>query len=258
MSLIAVAVFDTIENNRTWMTKETLLSLQRTVDLNKHRLFIIDNASCQATKDLLTEFKSLMPFTLITNEENVGTARAINQAWKQRGPEEHCLKQDNDCTHHQIGWLDLLEEAIERDPERIGQAACKRKDLEERPNHPHEFYRSDLIMLPHERGQRWLVAEFVQHCLGTCVLHNYRLIDKIGYLHQNGIYALDDSNMSLRSHLAGFFSMFLVGIEIEHIDPGNLPYQRQKEEYAGKQMEQYQKDNEGYRNGTKNLYHEAI
>ena len=79
MALIAMAVYDTEENNRTWMTDDTMLSLVQTVDLTKHRLFVIDNASCQATKDLLLSLQSIFPFTIITNEVNVGTAKAINR-----------------------------------------------------------------------------------------------------------------------------------------------------------------------------------
>jgi GT2 family glycosyltransferase len=254
MAIISVACYDTVENNRTWMTKETLLSLYQTVDLDKHRLFVIDNASCQATKELLFEMERQMKFTLITNKENIGTAKAINQGWRHRNPGEHLIKQDNDCVHHQAGWVDLLEEAIERDP-RIGQASCKRKDLEERPDATHPFYKSELIMLPGAKGHKWIVAEFVKHCLGTCVMHNYRLIDKVGGLYQmESVYAFDDALMSLRSTLAGFYNTFIPSIEIDHIDPGDNPYQKEKQELAGKLMDLYGKTAQEFKNGTRSLY----
>lgn len=255
MALIAVAVYDTEENNRTWMTKETILSLKRTVNFDQHRLFIIDNASCQETKRLLEALSYDKFFTLITNEENVGTANAINQAWKHRKPGEHLIKMDNDCIHHEYGWVSLLEEAIERDP-RIGQAACKRKDLQESPSSDHPFYKSELIMLPHEAGQKWIVAEFVKHCLGTCVMHNYRLIDKVGGLYQmDGLYGFDDALMSLRSTLAGFYNAFIPAVEIDHIDPGGTAYQKWKDKYAGEMIAHFNKAGDEYKNGTRNLYH---
>ena len=53
MSLISMAVHDTVENGRTEFTRRTLESLSDTVDWENHRLFIIDNNSCEKTKTLL-------------------------------------------------------------------------------------------------------------------------------------------------------------------------------------------------------------
>lgn len=257
MALIAIAVYDTEDNDRTWMTAETLQSIKKTVNLVKHRLFIIDNASCEATKKVIAKFCEKIPsVNVITNEENIGTARAINLAWKQRLPGEHLIKMDNDIVVHQDGWVELLEDAIDRDPENIGQAALKRKDLKESPNEPHPFYKSELTMLPHIGGQQWIVAEEVQHCIGSCVMHNYRLIDKVGGLVQFGVYSFDDALMSLRSRIALFKNVFIPSVNIDHIDPGINAYQKQKEEYAGRMMDAYVKAREEYTNGTRNIYHE--
>jgi GT2 family glycosyltransferase len=253
-ALIAVACFDTVVNNRTWMTRETLLSLQKTVDLNKHRLFVIDNASCQATKDLLNEFKSLIPFTLITNEENVGTARAINQAWKQRGPEEHCIKMDNDCVVHQSGWVEILEEAISRASEQLGIVCLKRKDLAERP-YIEGHYKSYLHMLPQEAGQRCIIIEEVNHAIGTCQMYNSKLIDKIGGLYQLSKYSFDDSLAGVRAEKAGFISCFVPYIEIDHIDPGGTEYTKWKADHAGELMEEFNRVRAGYKDGSIDIYH---
>lgn len=254
-SLIALACFDTEENNRTWMTEKTLLSLLATVNLEKHDLYVIDNASCQATKDLLKKMQNGMRFQLITNGENVGTARAINQGWKLRKPGQHCLKLDNDVTIHENGWVDLLEEAIERNPTVLGQIGLKRKDLQETPNTDHPFYKTELHMLPHKGGERWIAIEVAKHIIGTCVMHNHRLIDKVGGLFQHGVYSFDDAIMSLRSNLAGFSNAFIPHIDINHIDPGDNIYQKQKEEYAGKMMEQFHKVCNEYKSGERSIYH---
>jgi GT2 family glycosyltransferase len=79
MALINMAVYDTVKNNRTDYTRRTLESLAERVDFNKHRLVVIDNDSCNATKVLLSHMQTRMGFTLITNQQNVGTAKAINQ-----------------------------------------------------------------------------------------------------------------------------------------------------------------------------------
>jgi GT2 family glycosyltransferase len=254
--LLAVAVFDTIENNRTWMTRETLLSLQRTVDLNKHRLFVIDNASCQATKDLLNEFKLIMPFTLITNEENVGTARAINQAWKHRLPGEELGKIDNDVVIHQSGWVDIIEEAISRASDQLGIVCLKRRDLDERPYHPEgSWAKSYLHMLPQEKGQRCIIIEEVKHAMGTCQIYNSKLIDKIGGLYQFSQYSFDDSLAGVRAEKAGFLSCFIPYIDISHVDPGGTEYTQWKSDHAGELMEEFNRVRAGYKDGSIDIYH---
>lgn len=259
MALIAMAVYDTVENQRTELTRATLISIEETVDLVKHRLFIIDNGSCDATKELLADFYSqkskLFNIELITNEKNVGTANAINQAWAYREPGEHLIKMDNDVTIVQTGWVDLMEEAIDRSPKGIGIIGLKRKDLLEDPNRKDD-YKSVLVMLNHEPGQKWIVVEVVKHVMGTCQMFNSNLIDIIGGLFQmNGLYGFDDSLAALRCNVAGFNSCFLAGIEIDHIDPGATSYQGWKEQYAANMMGMYNEYKDGYFNGTRSIYY---
>ncbi len=269
--MIAMAVYDTEENGRSWMTDRTIESLRRTVDWGKHRLIIIDNASCAETKSLLYDYLARfkeeekptasfcdIPFSfeLIVNTENVGTAKAINQAWKLREPGEHLIKMDNDVVIHKNGWIDELEQAIARQP-KIGIIGLKRKDLAEHPNYPvgHQ-YKSNLLMLPHEGGQPWIVVEEVQHVMGTCQMYNSALIDKIGGMYQmDGIYGFDDSLAAIRCRLAGFMNVFLPHIDIDHIDPGTNEYSEWKRQYAGEQMEAFGKVKNEYISGTRDIYY---
>lgn len=233
MALISMCCHDTEENGRTELTRRTLESLEKTVDHSKHRLFIIDNGSCNATKDLL----SGLDCTVITLPENIGTARAINLAWAKRNPGEHCIKCDNDVVIHQSGWVDEMEEYIANDPF-IGQIGLKRKDCWEWPGHEHLDWRSELAMLPHVGGDKWRIVEKVKHVIGTCVMHSSALLDKVGYLYQPSRYGYDDVIMSHRSHLAGFYNCFMPHVNIDHIDDGNTPYQEWKEKHAGEHTQQ--------------------
>jgi GT2 family glycosyltransferase len=251
MALIAIAVWDTEENQRTDFTSRTIDSLHQTVDWSKHRLIVIDNGSCEKTKELLDE--QLYPEELITLNSNIGTAAAINLAWKTRKPNEHCIKMDNDVVVYQEDWIDQMVAAIERDPN-IGQVGLKRKDLWEQPSRT-DFYKSELYMLPHENGQPWIVGEKVNHVMGTCVMHSSRLLDKLGYLYQPRLYGFDDSLMSARSKLAGFINIFLPYIEIDHIDPGGTPYQKWKENHASEQWKEYHEVLSGYQSGQRSLYY---
>jgi GT2 family glycosyltransferase len=257
MALIAMAVNDTAENKRTGYTRETLCSIIETVDLVKHRLIIVDNNSCDETKVLLShisEYYKRKNISLITLPENIGTARAINQAWKLRQPGEHCIKMDNDVVIYSKGWVDEMEEAIKRDWQ-IGQIGLKRKDCWECTWHESDDFRSELIMLPHNSGERWQIVEKAKHIIGTCVMHSSDLLDKVGYLYQPSLYGYDDVIMSHRAHLSGFYSCFLPHIEIDHIDTGATAYQGWKEKHSEEQTQKVINLVHEMYNGTKPIHY---
>lgn len=258
--LIAMAVYDTEENNRTWMTKATLDSLLKTVDFSRHRLIIVDNNSCEKTQKLYDEYSEKFPDScgIIKNNVNLGTAKAINEAWKLRTEGEHAVKMDNDVVIHQSGWANDMEEVFRRSPQ-IGICGLKRKDLDESPWNSCEWYKSELVMLPQEKGQKWVVVEKVRHVMGTCQAYSSALLDTIGYLYQmDGLYGFDDSLSALRSTISGFWNVFLHGIEIDHIDPGDRDYQKWKHDYSGKLMNEYNKVKMEYLSGKRSVYYDGL
>ena len=253
MALAAIAVFDTVDNKRSWMTLKTLESLAGTVDWNKHhRLFLIDNASCDETKKLYEVARNWLPFTLIENGTNIGTARAINLAWTQRKPMEACLKMDNDVVVQQDGWLDILEECIEREPS-LGIIALKRKDLDNNPLGD-GWAKTVLAPLSHTIGQKWLNIELTQEAIGTCCLFNPKLLDKVGFLYQPTVYGFDDCLMAVRCEMAGFVSAFYPAIEIDHIDPGGDKYCAEKVQHAQETGELAAQIKADYLNGRRPIY----
>lgn len=242
--MIAMAVYDTAENKRTAYTRATLECITNTVDLSRHRLYIIDNASCEETKELLARYFDTEGISILYNNNNIGTAKAINQAWRHRKEGEHLIKMDNDVVIHFDGWVDELEQCINvgnRMSEPIGILGLKRKDLIESPFRL-DFYQSKLIQLPHVNGERWWNVEVVNHVMGTCQMYNSRLIDEIGGLYQmDGIYGFDDSLAAVRCQLAGFQNAFLNYINIDHIDDGGTDYQKWKENYVAPLFAEYEK-----------------
>jgi GT2 family glycosyltransferase len=259
MALIALAVFDTEENKRTTMTKTTLESLIETVDLSRHRIIVVDNGSCSKTQELYIDAYIGPQIELISNKENIGTARAINKAWKKRRPGEHCVKVDNDIRIHQSGWLDIMEETVGRD-ETIGIIGLKRKDLDETPWNTNPWYRSILRMIPHEKGMRWIIVEEVQHVMGTCQLYSSQLLDKIGYLYQmqdmGNLYGFDDSLASIRARVINYKTVFLHGIEIDHLDNGGTKFTQWKKDNAGEWMDKYVAIRDDYLRKRKPVYWE--
>lgn len=253
MALIAMCMYDTLENKKGAYTRITILSLSKTIDLDEHRVIVVDNAS---TCPMAKETKSIaegLGFEVITMPENVGTAKGINEAWKRRRENEHLIKMDNDVYFHQSGWATKMEDAIEQDPS-IGIIGLKRKDLLESPDRT-DIFRSELKMLPHKAGEPWIAVEVVNHVMGTCQMYNSKLIDVIGGLYQmDGLYGFDDSLAAVRCNVAGFYSCFLSNVDIDHIDAGDTAHQSWKEKYAMSKMQEYNKVKQEYLNGTRSIY----
>ncbi len=257
-----MAIFDQDGSGRSELTEKTLECLLNTVDFNTHKLVLIDNDSCIKTKTILAKFAGHFSaigeynqdhLTIISNEENIGTARAINQGIKMREPDQFVLKMDNDIIINSINWIEEMEEALRRNP-MIGILGLKRKDLIETPWNPDINWRSELIMLPHKPGETWMVFEKVKGVMGTCTLYNHALLDKVGYLYQPSLYGYDDSLISGRSGLAGFINGFLPHINIDHIDPGGTFYQKWKEDEAGLRASEAQKIMGQYISGERDIY----
>lgn len=264
-SLICMAVHDTRDNGRTAFTKQTLDSLCKTVDFNKHQLFISDNGSCRDTHQLYEDLKITFRnrftennLTICFNKENIGTARAINAGLFFRRDDQFFIKKDNDCVVHSSGWVDEMEQVMVRD-ETIGILGLKRKDLAETPNSIVDHYRSELIMLNHRQGEKWLIVEKCKHIMGTCQMLSPKLIERIGYFCQpiGATYAFDDSLLSLRSELAGFINCFLPHIEITHVDPGDTDYTKWKQEQAGLYMADFGRMCDEYRMGIRPIYEDG-
>ena len=252
--LIAMAVYDTPENKRTWMTKRTLKSLANMVNWSKHRLIVVDNGSCDLTLWLYGYMAKAFDFTLIRNETNVGTAKAINQAWRHREPGEHCVKMDNDVVVHQLSWPHLMELVFARDAE-IGICGLKRRDVDASPHNVEEP--STIRMLPHKKGQSWIIVEEVKHVMGTCQAYSSLLLDRIGYLNQPGVYGFDDSLASIRAHMAGFKTVYLPGVGLDHIDPGGDAYCQWKRDEAGRRFPEFNTQVALYEMGAEDIYYDG-
>lgn len=264
MALIAMAVHDTVENKKHQCTRQTIESILKTVDYRKHRLIVVNNNSCDETKHYLSQLSGLWYWkyrgetinepVVLTNAENLGTAAAINKAWKHRKEGEHAIKMDNDVVIHNKDWVDQMEEAIRRKPD-IGVLGLKRKDLWQNPDHPNPNYKSVLKMLPQDGNGAWMVFEETADIMGTCTMFNSALLDKIGFLYQPGLYGYDDVLASARSRFAGFVNGFLPHIEIDHIDDGATPYQTWKEKHSGQYQPTIDEIIYAYRDGRKSIYY---
>jgi len=255
MSMISMAVYDTDDNKRTDFTEQTLISLKNRVDFSKHRLIISDNGSCDLTHKLYSDYKSIIS-QVIENGSNLGTAGAINKAWQLRNPGEFCIKMDNDVVIHQDNWIEDMEYVFDKDKS-VGVVGLKRKDLGEWPLRT-DIWQSKIIPLAHESGERWMVIEEVNHLMGTCNMYSPHVLDKIGYLFQPTVYGFDDTFSSLRVKLVGYKNVFLIHINIDHIDSGDSEFSEWKRKHASEIWDEFEKIQAQYKLGERGAYYNGI
>jgi GT2 family glycosyltransferase len=250
MALIAMAVNDSEENGRTKYTKETIESLIETVDLKKHKLYLVNNNSCKETRIILDSYcwiNTLLNIYVIDNTQNVGTAKAINQAWALKEPNEVLIKMDNDVVINNYGWVEDMETAMRLGG--YGIVGLKRKDLMQHPN-AKDNWKTQLKMLPHQKGEPWIVVEESEDIMGTVQMFNPSLINKMGGLMQAGVYGFDDTLACIRAKLLGYKLAFLPHIDIDHIDVGGDAYTEWKRKYAGEKTKEFYQIKQGLINGT--------
>jgi len=261
MALIASAIYDTQENGRDQYTERFLFNILRPRTQEhtdpKHTFVFVVNAATPRTLDNLADFasKHRYPVQVITMPENVGTALAINQAWKLRAPGENAVKMDNDVEIHAIDWIERMEDALQREP-KIGLLGLKRKDLWQHPGHPDPFYASTLHFIPDGPGdgRPWVIVEKTDDIMGTVQMYSSACLDEIGYLWQPSLYGYDDGIACERVRKAGFETAFLPCIEIDHPDPGGNDYQAWKEEQAKKYSPNFHEAREAVRDGRLPVY----
>lgn len=262
MALIGIAIYDVTENRRDQVTTKCLESLATTVDWSRHRCILVVNAQTEVTAAAIIKFLQFVgkSAVVIYLPENVGTARAVNRAIRERQPDEYFVKMDNDVLFYRDGWLDDMEEAMRAD-KTIGILGLKRSDLEQHPDHGQERFRSKLRFVPSciEKGRPWIVVEETDDVMGTCTMFSPALLDAVGFMYQPGYYGYDDVLMCVRSHVAGFKNCFLPNIRIDHLDPvfeEGTPdhYSGWKHASAWDDAVEYNRLKYGYANGTISIY----
>lgn len=254
MALVIMCCYDTIENKRTEYTERTIQSLLETIDFSKNRLIIVDNNSCQDTKNILADVdREYDRINVITLPENVGTARGVNYGIREREDKELVVKIDNDVIIHNIDWLEEMKYVYKKLPS-VGILGLKRKDIGQSPI-AEGFYKTSLEFLPHIPGEKWVTLENSKDIIGTCTMINPKLLDKIGFFRQIGNYGFDDSIIAKLSLLNGFTNYFLPHIEIEHIDRGDNEYIKEKQELAAKAWNGFTELMRGYIEGKIPMYY---
>ncbi|HEX8189430.1 MAG TPA: glycosyltransferase family 2 protein, partial [Pyrinomonadaceae bacterium] len=172
---VIIPVFNKVE-----FTFQCLRSLLREVDFNEAEVVVIDNASTDRTRELLSHFRGHV--RVIENGENRGFVDACNQgAAAARG--RHLVFLNND-TVVLPGWLEHLVGAVERDG-RVGAAGSLFLYPDGRIQEAGsviwsngETFKYGRLRSPADR--RFTFAREVDFCSGASLLIRRELFERLG------------------------------------------------------------------------------
>jgi GT2 family glycosyltransferase len=253
MIVIVMPIFDTVENKRSEYTQKSVHSLLDTINHETTKIVLVDNNSCAKTRRFLNSCEIYEGINVVHNGSNIGTAEAVNVGIKNHSDKgDYIIKIDNDIVVYDYGWADKMKQCFDYS-ELLGVLGLKRKDL---PNQPDSTdYPTRLRFLFHYQMQPWIVVEECSDIIGSCTMFSPKLLEKIGYMYQPGLYGFDDNLMCLRSLMSGFYNAFYPSVEIEHLDDGKNPFTTWKKNYADQYWDKFEQVQAEFKNGTRPLYY---
>jgi GT2 family glycosyltransferase len=174
--------------NQLEYTKKCIESIQK--NTNNYNLILIDNGSTDGT----AEYFKTLDATVITNKENLGFVKAVNQGFKASKNDVVILNNDTEVPE---GWLDKMKEVLTGDVGAVGPLSTA--PMQE------QYYK--------EFRTKWkgLYLTFF------CTLIKREVIDKVGYLDENFEIGLgDDQDYCNRMALAGYRTRLRTDVIVKH------------------------------------------
>jgi len=185
--------------NRVEYTRQCLEALAENTPADLFEVIIVDNGSTDGTKEFLSCLGG--DVTVITNETNLGFAKACNQGI-EKAKGEHVLLLNNDAVVTG-GWLDRLLSHLDPDTGMVGpmsNGASGPQQVREVP------YGENMGELPVIMGLG-----------GFCLLVRKKVLDIAGGLDErfvNGNFGIDD--LCLRSFIAGYRNVIAKDAFVHH------------------------------------------
>lgn len=196
-----------------------------------YRLILIDNSSDLSTKRYLESLKDNKKFEveLIRNEENLGFIKAVNQGLKLSSAPYVCMM--NNDTIPAPGWLERMVDFAEAHAD-VGLV------------NPQCDGHLDTPIEVHARRLGDHKGEYMEmnQCQGFCMLVKRDLINKIGYLDESfGIGGFDDTDYSMRAHLAGYRCVSIKDAYVYHRLHGSFAKAGNRKEWVERNQKIYYK-----------------
>lgn len=211
-------------NNKD-ILRDCLNSIYHTHNVSKYEIIVVDNHSEDNSVELIkSEFPDVM---LIENDENLGFARANNQAIKIAGG-NYILLLNNDTVVTNTYCFDRMIELMEKNPQ-IGILGCKLlypngtlQSCGESFPSVWEIFKSQILFTKtwkrlgkNKQGDNHFKK--VDFVCGACLMTRKEILDQVGLLKEKYFMYGEDVEFCYRVHNAGYDVGVLTDESIIHL-----------------------------------------
>jgi len=197
-----------------------------------YRLILIDNASSAETREYLEGLKNKRGggVILVRNKENLGFVKAVNQGLKLSAAPYVCIL--NNDTLPASGWLsELVEFADKYRDVGLLNPLCGGHAVRKMTVNEYAGFISNL------NKNKYME---MNQCQGFAMLMKRELMDKIGYLDEDfGLGGFDDTDYSMRAHLAGFRSVCVYSSYVYHREHASFDTMGDRKKIQNKSEKEY-------------------
>lgn len=210
----------------SWNTKELLAKCLDSIETHSpqqaYEIIVVDNGSHDGSPEMLTA--DYAHIKLIANKENVGFARANNQAIRMAQGEYVLLL--NPDTEVREGALDVLIQFLDEHP-RAGAAGARLFNPDGSLQHscyPAPTLFNEWLHLFHlDRQRRGGMASWntnqpreVEALLGACLMIRHDIIDAIGFLDEGFFMYSEEIDYCYRLRQAGWLLYWVPQAQVIH------------------------------------------
>jgi GT2 family glycosyltransferase len=212
-----------------WNTKghilEALRSIVDTVHDYRHEIFVVDNGSTDGSPEAIR--KTFPRARLIRNEENLGFARAVNQALAQAGG-SYCMLVNSDARLME-GAIKTLATFMEENPDvgiaggqLMNEDGSRQNSIAPFPSLATELLNKRLLRILFPRRYPGKERDYpapldVDSLVGACIIVRCQAIDEVGMLDEGYFFFMEETDWCLRLKKQGWRISFVPQARILHL-----------------------------------------
>lgn len=212
-----------------WNTKghilKALRSIADTVHGYRHEIFVVDNGSTDGSPEAIR--KAFPRARLIRNEENLGFARAVNQALA-RATGSYCVLLNSDA-RLTAGAIKKLAAFMEENPDvgiaggqLMNEDGSRQNSIAPFPSLATELLNKRLLRILFPRQYPGKEREYpapldVDSLVGACIIVRCQAIDEVGMLDEGYFFFMEETDWCLRLKKQGWRISFVPQARILHL-----------------------------------------
>jgi len=214
-----------------WNTKgyilEALRSIEDTVGDYRHEIFVVDNGSTDGSPEAIR--KAFPRVRLISNERNLGFARAVNQALAQaQAKGGYCVLLNSDARLME-GAIKALVAFMEENPDvgiaggqLMNEDGSRQNSIAPFPSLATELLNKRLLRIFFPRRypgkeRNYRAPLDVDSLVGACIIVRCQAIEEVGTLDERYFFFMEETDWCLRMKKQGWRISFVPQARILHL-----------------------------------------